>query len=340
LHVEPWQAASVKGRGRVPELERRLEEVHVQYARRIKTLEARAEAAEAAAAAAGAAAAAAAAEAAPEAGAAARGTSPGAGDSGMEEGGGAAGEGSGDVGRPQRGRDSAARPMSGAGSAAAVAKAEASELRRQLALRSQQAAELQQELRVAERQVRQLQRQRHQPPPPPPQQQQPHDAPAAAAAPGAEGEALRAELAAARSALALLQGSHEQLLERCTELGGAQRRASAEARQEAAAREAARWMERVEALEEVRGGSFGNACGLPVHAPAGHTTKPSAGLRSAAPSADTRIHLCGAATPQTCGVTTLHGQGPLHAARAWISDLQGALGAGRPRPRRPRRALA
>lgn len=248
------QTAS-RGKGRAQDLERRLQEAHEQYARRIRTLEARAIAAEAAAA------------------AAAQGhhtaaTEAAAADSGGDGHGGVSGwvQAGWDAVTPEG--DEGGRGDEGSWSDQALPRHLSSEMRQQLALRNKQVAELQQQLRVAERQVRQLQRgQQHQAQPhcqqrsgaaaegalvevceapPAPQQLQQHPQ-----QPAAE-QHLRMELAAAQGALALLQRSHAELLQRTVELGATQQCAVAEAQEAAARREADRWLERVSGLEQVR----------------------------------------------------------------------------------------
>jgi len=263
------------GRGRIPELERRLQEVHTQYARRIKTLEARVAAAEAASRGVGAAAA----QAAP---------APTAEAAAEEQRADARPEADVSASRRQSERDDGARGSDSRGSkrskseAAAVEGAQGSspvqqqqqqqqdaatrELQQQLSQRNRQVAELQQELRVAERQVRQLQRQQQQAASPAAaasalvqskkQQQQQQQSQNQNPKPRSdqdcsERQRLQADLAAAQGALVLLQQSHGELLQRCAELGAEQQRAAVELREEVAGREAARWMERIERLEQV-----------------------------------------------------------------------------------------
>lgn len=265
--------ASSRSKGRTQqEYERRLQEVHSQYVRRIKTLEARIAAADAASGAHR--------ESAPATHAGGGSSSPDIVARQRRDGGAAA------AGNPEWGGE-----QHEVGSSQSWQE---QQLERQLIQRNKQIAELQQQLRVTERQVRLLQqrlqgRQRGEPEHDggqagSRQQQQQVAAPTpvagdmvVAARPAAERQAsplqsphqqqqqqqqwhqqdleqqLRVELAAAQGALALLQRSHTELLQRSTEVAAAQQRAMLELRDEVAAQEADRWHDKVDTLEQVRG---------------------------------------------------------------------------------------
>jgi hypothetical protein len=232
LRTRAQTLAARGGRGRAQALERRLSDLHAQYARRIKTLEARAVAAEAAAASA---------------------TAAGPCPDDIEP------PRDGD-GRGGSGEATAAAGRKSGGNAALAEQAQREELLQQLAQRDATVSELQQRLRAAERTVRQQQRQAaatavvasHRSTPAAAAAAQDPAAAAAAAAQQAEQQQLREELATARHALELLQSSHSQLIERCAELGTEQQRAALRLREDVAAREAERWMARVERLEQAR----------------------------------------------------------------------------------------
>jgi hypothetical protein len=103
---------------------------------------------------------------------------------------------------------------------------------------------------------------------------------------------LRAELAAARGALALLEPSHAQLLQRLAAAAEAQRRAAAASEEEAAAGEAARWGARVERMEQV--GLDGSAGGRGSYSDAAPGWASRAAGRVGCPPA------CLAPPPPTC----------------------------------------
>jgi hypothetical protein len=252
----------------VLELERQLREAHEQYARRIRTLEARAAAAEAAAAGRAAAA------------------PPPAGDA-REDG-------------ARQGDQASREVVSELRQLLALRNKQAAEVQHQLCVAERQVRHLQLRLQQQQRQQQQQQQQEQQQqqqqqqqqeqqqrlpgtheqaasgilvahcaeaetaqepdrpvpqPQPQPVQPQPckqrHSHQWEPQAPAAE-QRLQLELAASQGALVLLQRAHAELMERSVELGAAQQRALDELRGQVAAREAARWQERVAGLEEVR----------------------------------------------------------------------------------------